>query len=115
MMNPWRVLGVHQKSSDEDVQAAFHKLAKKWHPDKRGGDKQRFAEAAMAYGLLKTRTARRKFLDLSPLYGQRCPTCLGAGGKSKTKSITEKEFISCNTCHGAGYLITEESNVSIVV
>jgi DnaJ-class molecular chaperone len=109
------VLGLREGATPQEIKDTYKALVKKWHPDKRGGDQKRFAEAAMAYGLLKTRTARRKFLDLSPLYGQRCPTCLGAGGKSKTKSITEKEFISCNTCHGAGYLITEESNVSIVV
>ena len=115
MINPWKILGVHQKSTDEDIQEAFHKLAKKWHPDKKGGDQKRFAEAAMAYGLLKTRAARRQFTDLSPLYGQRCPICVGTGGTNKTKSITAREFVVCNNCHGAGYLIEEDKNVSIVV
>ena len=114
MMNPWKVLNVHQRSTNEEIHESFLALAKKHHPDKKGGNTKKFAELTMAYALLKGKKERQKFLDLSPLFGSICPRCLGAGGKSKTKSITEKEFIKCENCHGAGYEIKETGYATIV-
>lgn len=115
MINPWQVLGVHQKMSDEEIHQAFRDLAYKLHPDRPTGNKDKFSELVMAYGLLKTRAARRQFVDLSHLYGPRCPTCGGTGGKSKAKSITEKKYIVCKTCFGAGYLIEKKETRNTII
>ncbi len=45
MMDPFQVLGVSQNATEEDIKSAYHKLAKKYHPDLHPGDKQ--AEAKM--------------------------------------------------------------------
>ncbi len=32
--HPYRILGIEPGASEEEVRAAFHQLARKWHPDK---------------------------------------------------------------------------------
>lgn len=37
-MDPYQILGVTPEASDEEVSAAYRKLAKRWHPDVNPGD-----------------------------------------------------------------------------
>ena len=56
---PYRVLGVHRRSSISDIRKAYKKLAKEWHPDKVAGDQGKkeaegkFIEINRAYELLR--------------------------------------------------------------
>src|SRR6201985_3873908 len=52
----YEVLGVERTASDEELKAAFRKLALKWHPDRNAGDassESRFKEINEAYEILK--------------------------------------------------------------
>src|SRR5918911_1242698 len=52
----YEVLGVPRNASEQDIKAAFRRLAKDCHPDRRPGDKtaeQRFKEVNEAYEALK--------------------------------------------------------------
>jgi hypothetical protein len=62
---PFVVLGLEPRGdlSDDDVQAAWRRTASATHPDRAdGGDPERFAEAAAAYMVLRTRFSRGEAL-----------------------------------------------------
>jgi len=53
---PYKVLGVNKGVSHEDLQKAYRRLAKKYHPDLNPGDKnaeEKFKELSAAYTLLE--------------------------------------------------------------
>jgi len=52
----YEVLGLKRSAKDDEIKAAFRKLAMKWHPDKNPGDhdcEHRFKEINEAYDVLK--------------------------------------------------------------
>src|SRR3954463_11269555 len=54
-MDPWTVLGLEPDASPQEVAAAYRELAKRWHPDRRGGGEAvaRMAEINVAYDVLR--------------------------------------------------------------
>jgi tetratricopeptide (TPR) repeat protein len=66
-MNPYEILELAPGASADDIKAAYHRLAKKWHPDRfTGAEKaeaeQRFRELAEAFNMLKD-AGRREELN----------------------------------------------------
>jgi tetratricopeptide (TPR) repeat protein len=58
LMNPFNVLEVPPDASPEDIKAAYHRLAKRWHPDRFTGNEKveaetKFRELAEAFSILK--------------------------------------------------------------
>ena len=54
----YRVLGVPTTASDDEIRAAYHKLAVVYHPDKNPNSpdaERRFSEIASAYTMLRSR------------------------------------------------------------
>jgi curved DNA-binding protein CbpA len=79
-MNPFDALGLapDQDPDDDDVRAAWRRVAAATHPDRAdGGDPAAFAAAAAAYTALRTRSGRGEALaDLSER--ERRPRAAGA-------------------------------------
>ena len=73
MSDPFLALGLppHAGLSDDDVRAAWRRIAAATHPDREdGGDPARFGAAAAAYAALRTTYDRREALaDLRPRAG----------------------------------------------
>jgi curved DNA-binding protein CbpA len=67
--DPFAVLGLPARPdlSDDDIRAAWRRIAAAVHPDRAdGGDRARFAEAAAAYTTLRTEFGRREaYADLA--------------------------------------------------
>jgi len=59
--NYYDILGVAKTASKEEVKKAFHKLAHKYHPDKKGGDEARFKELNEAYQVLSDDSKRSQY------------------------------------------------------
>ncbi|MEX0870004.1 MAG: J domain-containing protein [Candidatus Spechtbacterales bacterium] len=47
--NPYKILGVEEDASEEEINNAFRKLAKELHPDVPGGSTEKFQEIESAY------------------------------------------------------------------
>jgi molecular chaperone DnaJ len=57
----YAILGIDRNASQEDIKKAFHKLAHKYHPDKKGGDEAKFKEIGEAYGVLGDEKKRHEY------------------------------------------------------
>ena len=55
----YEILGLEKKASKEEIKKAFHKLAHKFHPDKKEGDADKFKERRKPT-LADGRTARSR-------------------------------------------------------
>jgi DnaJ-class molecular chaperone len=64
MRDPYVVLGVARDASDDAIKKAYHRLAKKLHPDMNPGNRakeQQFKEISAAYDLLSDPVKRARF------------------------------------------------------
>jgi len=69
----YKTLGIDKKASKDEIKKAFRKLAHKYHPDKSGGDEQKFKEVNEAYTVLSNDKKRAEY----DAYGR---VFSGAGG-----------------------------------
>lgn len=59
-MDYYQILGVNENSSQDEIKAAYKKLAMKNHPD-RGGDTKKFQEISQAYDTLSDPQKRQNY------------------------------------------------------
>ncbi len=64
--NYYDILGVDKKASKDEIKKAFRKLAHQYHPDKKGGDSDKFKEVNEAYSILSDDQKRSQY----DMYGQ---------------------------------------------
>ena len=60
----YEVLGIDRNASEDEIKAAYRKLAIKYHPDRNPGNKEaeeKFKEAAEAYEVLHDADKRRQY------------------------------------------------------
>ncbi|MBL4635737.1 MAG: J domain-containing protein [Kofleriaceae bacterium] len=64
MRDPYKALGVESDASASEIKKAYRSLAKKYHPDRTGGDKKkedRFKQISSAYDILSDSDKRAQF------------------------------------------------------
>ena len=72
MSDPYSVLGVSPNATDEEVKAAYRRLAKKYHPDLNPGDERaakKMNEINAAYDQIKNPQARQESYGASAAGG----------------------------------------------
>ncbi|HHE41922.1 MAG TPA: hypothetical protein ENL12_04690 [Dehalococcoidia bacterium] len=88
----YEILGLSRDASHEDINAAFRRLARTWHPDRNPGNgeaESTFRRINTAYQVLSNETTRAEY-DRSPV---ECPTC----GTHEVLSISEARW-QCRQC-----------------
>ncbi|MES2202931.1 MAG: DnaJ C-terminal domain-containing protein [Patescibacteria group bacterium] len=65
----YQILGVDKKASKEDIKKAFHKLAHKFHPDKKEGDADKFKAVSEAYSILSDDKKRAEYDSYGRVFG----------------------------------------------
>lgn len=69
----YQILGIDRNASNKDIQKAFRRLARQYHPDVNPGDKyaeERFKEISEAYEVLSDEKKRKKYDQLGHSYRQ---------------------------------------------
>ena len=66
----YEILGVSRTASPAEIKQAFRKLAHQHHPDKHGGDEQKFKEINAAYQVLSNPEKRRQYDQFGPAFEQ---------------------------------------------
>lgn len=85
MTDYYDILGVRRDASPEEIKRAFRQLAQKYHPDKPGGDAEKFKQINEAYQVLSD-PEKRKMYDQ---YGQTFEQARARGGFSGFESFRD--------------------------
>jgi len=81
-MDYYEILGVSKNANDEEVKTAFRKLAHKHHPDKSGGDTEKFKKANEAYRVLSDKKLRAQYDQFGTAEGAPSYESQGFGGQN---------------------------------
>lgn len=57
----YAILGVSKTATEDEIKKAFRKLAHQYHPDKQGGNEEKFKEVNEAYQVLSDADKRKKY------------------------------------------------------
>lgn len=69
MEDYYKILGINKGASKEEIKKAFRTLAHKYHPDKKGGDEEKFKKINEAYQVLGDDTKRNQYDKFGHAFG----------------------------------------------
>jgi hypothetical protein len=109
-MDPLEILGVPPSASPDEVTAAYRRLAKLWHPDRRGGAEAaaRMAEINSAYDLMRAAAWNQHMAgqrSTAPAARAR-PTAAGAWLPPAIRSALGRELLGVLEPHEDVWLVT---------
>lgn len=79
MADYYEILGIKKGASDKEIKNVFRRLAHKYHPDKAGGNAEKFKEINEAYQILSDPEKRTMYDQYGPAFSQ-AQEKGGAGG-----------------------------------
>ncbi|MBI5731954.1 MAG: molecular chaperone DnaJ [Candidatus Magasanikbacteria bacterium] len=66
----YKILGIEKNASVDDIKAAFRRLAHQYHPDKKGGNAEKFKEANEAFQVLSDPQKRGQYDQFGTTFEQ---------------------------------------------
>jgi len=96
----YKILGVDKNASQKDIQKAYRKLARKYHPDVNPGDtaaEEKFKEVSEANEVLSDPEKRKRYDELGKgyqQYGRRRPgpSAAGDGRRAQYRTMSEEDL-----------------------
>ncbi|MDD4996177.1 MAG: molecular chaperone DnaJ [Patescibacteria group bacterium] len=70
MSDYYEILGINKNASIQEIKQAFRNLAQKYHPDKKGGNAEKFREINEAYQTLSDAEKRKMYDQYGPAFNQ---------------------------------------------
>lgn len=67
---PFQILGVSQSANKAEIKQRYYELCKQCHPDKAGGDGQRFQEINRAYQIVSNKSRRELYIRYGESWDQ---------------------------------------------
>ncbi|MBI4133523.1 molecular chaperone DnaJ [Candidatus Uhrbacteria bacterium] len=77
----YKILGVGKSAGADEIKAAFRKLAHEHHPDKTGGNAEKFKEALEAYQVLSNAEKRQQYDQFGTTFGEAGAPGFGGFGR----------------------------------
>jgi len=91
----YSVLGVDKNATQDEIKKAYRKLAHKYHPDKQGGDENKFKEVNSAYQVLGNEQKRKQYDQFGSSFNQ-------AGGAGGPGGMNWEDFARAQGTAGGG-------------
>ncbi len=93
----YTILGVDKKASKDEIKKAFHKMAHKYHPDKKEGDESKFKEVNEAYQILSDDKKRAEYDSYGRVFeGGAGPGSYGGFGGFDPNAYADFDFGNLN-------------------
>jgi hypothetical protein len=108
-VDPYAILGVSAMAGEKEVSAAYREQAKRWHPDRGGGEEaaRRMAEINAAYDLLRASLAHQA--SAPPPRPTRRRTARGSWLSDAVRRALGPELLDALSEHEAVRLVTPTS------
>lgn len=91
-MSHYDTLGVTKSASDAEIKASYRELVTKYHPDRQGGDAERFRQVQKAFSAVRTPEKRHEYdqslLRKTPASGPTRPTGTTATAPTSQSTYT---------------------------
>jgi DnaJ-class molecular chaperone len=102
MIDHYKILGVHRRSTAAEVRAQYLMLSKKLHPDNGEGREVEFKQVLEAYDIIAIPARREVYNREIDREFEACDYCEGAGFHARQRGFTERLHIRCIVCGGSG-------------
>jgi len=89
----YKILGISELCTEQELKSAYRKLARKWHPDIAGNTEdvvKKFKEINEAYEMLSDKTKRAEYDTVRRYYNYSSENCTKT--KEETKNTTKPDF-----------------------